>query len=90
MAIKGAPPHLAHDNTYAPDSRKAPGDRGRGFPVTIREEIGWVDLDGDGEHNPAEAAMLIIARCQRDGLYEFPGPDENTTTRVQVQWTAPD
>lgn len=64
-------------------------DQRNGFAVTIRETVGWVDYHSDSEHNPAEAALLIIARAQRDGMYEFPGPDENTTTRIHVQWTAP-
>jgi hypothetical protein len=63
----------------------------RGFSVTVREEIGWVSLDDpSAEHNPAEAAMLIIARHGRDGMYEFMGPDERTITRVEVHWAVPD
>lgn len=79
-----------HDvNTFVPDTPEVPDAPRRGFAVTIREEVGFVDLDGKGPHNPAEAALLIIARVQRDGLYEFLGPDENTTTRVQVTWAVP-
>lgn len=65
-------------------------DRGRGFAVTVRQEIGFVSMDGLGTMNPAQAAFLLIADHGTDGLYEFPGPDEGTTTRVDVRWSAPE
>lgn len=79
------------DPAHYPDSRKAPDHRAPGFAVTIREEVGYVEFDSiRGMHNPAQAAMLIIADAQRDGVFEFPGPDEHTTTRVVVNWTVPE
>lgn len=77
-----------------PDSRKVTDTdsrEGRGFAVTRREEIGYVEFDDlFGNFNSAQAAFHIIASDARDGVYEFPGPDENTTTRVVVDWTVPD
>lgn len=60
-----------------------------GFDVTVRTIIGRVILGEEGER-PDVAAFKMIALHGEDGVYEFPGPDENTTTRVQVTWTVPD
>jgi hypothetical protein len=60
------------------------------FPVTVRTEIGRVTVGKGDEKNPAVVAFEIIARHGADGTYEFIGPDENTTTRVTVEWAVPD
>lgn len=61
------------------------GDDPNSFPVMYEVEIGRVEWRGDGELNPAEAAMLVIARHARDGRYSFPGPHEDTTTTVTIE-----
>jgi hypothetical protein len=82
---------LSEDAGFSRRVDAASTGKPRGFPVTIRQYVGWVSLDDpNAEHNPAEAAMLIIARHGQDGVYEFMGPDENTSTRVTVEWTVPD
>jgi len=91
MATKS---RVGHD--YGTSSRED------GFNVVIHEVVGRVsysgatrvevqDFDGGVTEekylNPAESAMLLIAGLQRDGTYEFPGPEENSTTTVEVRWS---
>lgn len=46
------------------------------FDVTCT--IGTVYLDGEGDHTPMEAAMLLIARHEAPGTFRFPHPVSGT------------
>jgi hypothetical protein len=56
---------------------------GDGFRVVVEHEVGRVTF-GDGEHEPHEAAFLIIANAGVDGVFRFPGPAEGVTVEVTV------
>jgi hypothetical protein len=55
-----------------------------GFRVVVEQEVGHVAFDGNGPHEPHEAAFLIIANAGMDGVFRFPGPAEGVTVEVTV------
>lgn len=58
------------------------------FVVTVRREIGRVDLYDTGKFSPAEAAYLLIAQADEPGTYEFPMPHGGTCV-VHVEHNPP-
>lgn len=72
--------------TAVPDEME---ERARpGFDVTYQQTIGRVELGGDSNMSPYEAAFALIGRHAQHneggGTYSIPGPDEGQTVSVTV------
>jgi hypothetical protein len=58
------------DHISKPIRKRPLRDHRPSFDVTCT--IGTVYLDGNGEHTPMEAAMLLIAQHGAPGVFRFP------------------